>query len=136
MSKNVTLTGGIEITKLICVRTTRKGKNGQDIDGFFIPKDLNHFEEIVKKEDGKEVPTGRFKLNVRVIYTPEADEKYGQNGFIAKSLPSEIYKANKEDKEFLSKSQPILGNIKDWANQSVDDMPPPPEAGEDDDLPW
>lgn len=136
MSQDKFLTGSIELTKLICVKTVRKGKDGNDVHGLFIPFDLNHLEEIVKKEEGKpDTGTGRYVLNVRVNYKPEADT-YGQNGFIAKSLPSEIYKANKEDKEFLNKSQPILGNIKEWSNQRADDMPPPPESGEDDTLPF
>lgn len=134
MSQDKFLTGSVELTKLICVKTTRKGKDGKDVVGLFIPLELNHIEEIVKKEEGKEdVATGRYILNVRVNYKPEPNT-YGQNGFIAKSLPTEIYKANKEDKEFLNKNQPILGNIKEWT--SIDNTEPPVTVDEDDSLPF
>lgn len=131
------LTGSVELTKLVCVKTTRKGKDGQDVSGLFIPTDLNHLEEIVKKDDKGNIieRTGRYILNVNVVVREETDT-YGQNGFIAKSLPTEIYKEKKEDKEWLNKNQPILGNIKDWSIGRNDDVPPPVEVSEQDDLPF
>lgn len=136
MSQDKFLTGSIEITKLICVKTTRKGKDGKDVEGLFIPLDINHIEEIIKKEEGKpDASTGRYILNVRVNYRPETDT-YGQNGFIAKSLPSDVYKENKDNKDFLNKNQPILGNLKDWSQGRNDDVPPPPVIDESSDLPF
>lgn len=131
------LTGSVELTKLVCVKTTRKGKDGQDVAGLFIPIDLNHLEEIVKKDDKGNVTerTGRYILNVNVVVREETDT-YGQNGFIAKSLPTEIYKEKKEDKEWLNKNQPIIGNIKDWSIGRNDDVPPPVEVGEDEEVPF
>lgn len=131
------LTGSVELTKLICVKTTRKGQGGNDVVGLFIPLDINHLEEIVKKDDQGNITerTGRYILNVNVVVREETDT-YGQNGFIAKSLPTEIYKEKKEDKEWLNKNQPILGNIKDWSVGRNDDVPPPIEVGEDEDVPF
>lgn len=137
MSQDKFLTGSIELTKLVCVNTTRKSKDGlTDVPGLFIPFDLNHIEEIIKKEEGKpDASTGRYILNVRVVCRTETDN-YGQNGFIAKSLPSDIYKENKDNKDFLNKNQPILGNLKDWSQGRNDDTPPPPVVGEDDEVPF
>ena len=118
------LTGSIELTKLVSVITTRKGKTG-DVKGIFIPIDHNHLTE----------KDGRVFMDIRMIVRDEKD-KYDQNGFISKGIPKEVYQENKDDKEKLKELQPILGNVKDWSAPSGGSSEPAPEVSEDEDLPF
>ena len=114
-----TLSGSIALSKLKHVKMTCKGKNGP-VDGIFIPFEANKLVIIEKTlEDGKK-ETQVF-MPCRVIYKEEQDSK-GQNGFIAKSLSTEDYKALKtdEEKEAAREIQPILGSIKDFTSGGGD----------------
>lgn len=117
------LTGSIDLTKYKSVILTQKGKSGM-IKGVFIPLEANHLEE----------KDGRVFSNIRLIVRDEQD-KYGQNGFISKGIPKEVYQANKDDKEALKELQPILGNIKDWSSGTTQSEPVQ-EVSEDSELPF
>lgn len=122
---NKTLTGSIALTKFknATILEKKSSKTGQMIRGVFIPIDFNHLTE---KE-------GAVYSDIRVVIREEQDQ-YGQNGFISKALPTDVYKANKDQSDFLKDNQPILGNIKDWSSQGG--VEATPVVSEDDDLPF
>lgn len=121
---NRTLTGSVALTKLPqAAIVSQKGKSGQ-IRGVFLPIDGNN---LVEKD-------GAVYMDVRIIIRPEKDQ-YDQDGFITKSLPSQVYKDNKDDKDFLNANQPILGNVREWAS-NPSNTPPVTEVTEDDELPF
>jgi hypothetical protein len=100
MTKN--LNGSINLAKLSHVRmTTKKGAKC-----LLIPIEANLLEED---------ENGNVYMPIRVRYEPEGD-KYGQNGFIAKSTPSKLYKEMDDAaKEAAKAKNPILGSIKDFS---------------------
>lgn len=111
------LSGQIALNRLVHVKMEVKGKTGM-VKGMFIPFEANALE--MRTYDTKDGKVTDISMPIRVIYRPEQDDKK-QNGFIAKSIPSDIYKAKKDDdnfEEFQKAMQPILGNIKDWANEA------------------
>lgn len=111
------LSGQIALNRLVHVKMEVKGKTGM-VKGMFIPFEANALEmNEYETQNGKVVDV---VMPVRVIYRPEQDDKK-QNGFIAKSIPSAIYKAKKDEDnfdEFQKSMQPILGNIKDWSAEA------------------
>lgn len=119
------MTGSIALTKLVHVM--KKAKSGQMC--MVIPVDDNYLE---KDKDGN------YYIPIRVNYMPEGD-KFNQNGFIAKSIPSKVYKAaDDKKKEEFKEHTPILGSIKDWSADNT-----PNAVGQalgpdddDDDLPF
>lgn len=122
-------TGSIALSKLEHVRMKMKGKKGK-VDCIVIPIDKNF---LTKGDEGA------VYLNLRLRTTADQD-KYGQNGFIAHSADSKMYKEAKDkDKEKMS-SLPILGNIKNWdsgsASSSNDAGGSKGEIDETDDLPF
>ena len=141
-----TLVGSIALDRLIHVKMEKKGKSGM-VKGLFIPLEANKLEE--HSYDSQNGKVNEIQLPVRVIVKDEQD-KYGQNGFIAKAIGSKTYKAasDEEKKAFgdskneeTKKLTPILGNVKDFSsggapqkNQSnaVSDE----TFSEDDDLPF
>ena len=132
---NQRLSGSLALTKLIHVKMTKKGKDGQEVLGLFIPIDANM------------LVTGAEKDGVTPIYMPvnvhikaETDDK-GQNGFIAKTIDSKTYKAlTDEQKEDSKRLSPILGSVKDWGASSAEDNSGDQNSGatvdEHDDLPF
>lgn len=122
---NRNLSGGIALTKLPqAVIKELKGKSGQ-IRGIFLPIDGNH---LVEKD-------GSVYMDIRVVIREEED-KYGQIGFVAKAVPSSVYKGLKDDKDKLNAAQPILGNLKDFSGGGQSNTDPAPVVGEDEDLPF
>jgi len=120
---NRNLNGSIALTKLPqSVILENKGKSGI-VRGIFLPIDGNHLTE----------KDGAVYMDVRVTVREETDQ-YGQNGFISKGLPSEVYKSLKETPDALKAAQPILGNIKDFSLQS--NSAPVATVDDDDDLPF
>lgn len=115
MSKK-TLSGSIALTKLKHIRMNGKGKGGKVIPGIFIPIEANKLIEGKPAEDGSVA----VYIPIRVLYNEEQD-KNGQNGFIAKSVSTDEYKAAKTDaeKEALKEYQPILGNVKEFTQNST-----------------
>jgi hypothetical protein len=120
---NRNLNGSIALTKLPqSVILEKKGKSGI-IRGIFLPIDGNHLTE----------KDGAVYMDVRVTVREETDQ-YGQNGFISKGLPSEVYKSLKDTPDALKAAQPILGNIKDFSLQN--NSAPVATVDDDDDLPF
>lgn len=112
MSKK-TLSGSLALTKLKHVRMNGKGKGGKVVEGLFIPIEANKLIVGKPAEDGSVA----VYIPIRILYNSEED-KNGQNGFVAKSVSTDVYKAATTDaeKEALKEFQPILGNIKDFSN--------------------
>jgi hypothetical protein len=122
MSK--TLNGSLNLAKLIHVRmTTKKGA-----ECILIPIADN----LLEKDEN-----GNIYMAVRVNYVPEGDQ-YGQNGFIAKSTPSKLYKEMSDaDKEKAKEKNPILGSIKDFSGtQQPTGAAVNKTVTEDDDIPF
>jgi|SRR5690606_7517316 len=120
---NRNLTGSIALTKLPqSIILEKKGKSGI-VRGIFLPIEGNHLTE----------KDGAVYMDLRVTIRPEEDQ-YGQHGFISKSIPTDVYKANKGDNEKLNSMQPILGNVKDWSGSG--NTEPVETVSDDDDLPF
>lgn len=120
---NRNLNGSIALTKLAqSVILEKKGKSGI-VRGIFLPIDGNHLTE----------KDGAVYMDVRVTVREETDQ-YGQNGFISKGLPSDVYKSLKDTPDALKAAQPILGNIKDFSMQA--NSAPVATVEDDDDLPF
>lgn len=133
-----TLNGTIALDRLIAVKMTKKGKDGNPVEGLFIPIKKNLLE----------VNDYGIQMPVRIIYKPEADDK-GQNGFITKSIGSTTFKSasteqqnawkdyNNQDTKAMT---PILGNIKDFSSggsQAVSQVAKAaPIDADEDDLPF
>lgn len=132
-----TLVGSIALDRMISVKMTKKGKDGQPVEGIFIPIEKNKLE----------VNDYGIQLPVRVIYKEETDDK-GQNGFISKSIGSTTFKNASEeqkaqwknyDNEETKALTPILGNIKDFgaSTQSTSEVAKAePIDADEDDLPF
>jgi len=100
MSK--TLNGSLNLAKLIHVRM----KTAKGAECLLIPI----AENLLEQDEN-----GNVYMAIRVNYEADGD-KYGQNGFIAKSTPSKLYKEMSEaDKEKAKEKSPILGSIKDFS---------------------
>lgn len=140
-----TLVGSIALDRLIHVKMEKKGKSGM-VKGLFIPLEANKLEE--HSYDSQNGKVNEIQLPVRVIVKDEQD-KYGQNGFIAKAIGSKTYKAasDEEKKAFgdssneeTKKLTPILGNVKDFssggARQDQSNAASEETFGENDDLPF
>ncbi len=122
MSKR-TLNGSVALTKLPqAVIIEKKGKSGI-IKGVFLPIEGNSMTE----------KDGVVYMDVRVVLHAEED-KYGNHGFIAKAVPSSVYKEKKDDSEFMDSQQPILGNVKDFSFAS--NSAPVETFEENDELPF
>lgn len=139
-----TLNGTIALDRLAHVVMIKKGRNGQDVKGIFIPLEVNKLEEQSYQTQAGTVE--EIQLPVRIIVKDKTDDK-GQDGFITKTIGSKTYKAASEEQkkaykdfknEETKKLTPILGNIKDFSkqqtnlNQSASNAP----VDEDDDLPF
>lgn len=109
-----TLLGSIELTKFNKVFIKNfKSKDGVITPCICIPQELNNIKEFpVKDNDGKVIEgnSNRFGVELRIVINDQRDQ-YGRDGFIAQKLTKEDYEANKDNKEYLDKSQPILGNF-------------------------
>ena len=120
---NRNLNGSIALTKLPqSIIIEKQGKSGL-IRGIFLPIDGNNLTE----------KDGAVYMDVRVTVREEADQ-YGQNGFISKGIPSEVYKTLKDSPDALKAAQPILGNIKDFS--ATANTVPVATVSDDDDLPF
>lgn len=120
---NRNLNGSIALTKLPqSIIIEKQGKTGM-IRGIFLPIDGNNLTE----------KDGAVYMDVRVTVREEADQ-YGQNGFISKGIPSDVYKSLKDNPDVLKAAQPILGNIKDFS--AAANTAPVETVSDDDDLPF
>lgn len=123
------LSGSIALTKLQHVIMEKKGKSGM-VRGLFIPIGAN----LLLEKDGA------VYMSVNLVVKDEQDQ-YRQNGFIAKTTESSVWKGLDEaGKEKAKELSPILGNIKDWSSGgSGNDTAGAAAEGvvaEDDDLPF
>jgi hypothetical protein len=130
------LSGSLALTKLKCVRFTHKGKSGKETVGLFIPIEANYLVEGEKADDGS-IP---IYLPISLVVKDEQDQ-YKQNGFIAKTIDSRMWKAMTDEQKEESKSAtPILGSVKDWSQQSPSNQDtagtPAETFDENDDLPF
>lgn len=117
--------GSLALTKLkSAIITTKKGNRA-----ILIPIDDNF---LVEKD-------GAVYLQISALVKDEQDQ-YGQNGFISQSVSSDIYKELGKDK-VKELGLPILGNIKNFANNANDSAGATVvnnaiDPEEDDDLPF
>lgn len=129
MAKETNFSGSIALTKLVHVKRQQKGKSGM-VDVLIIPIDANYLE--VDKNGGVYIPISG-KLT-------EEEDKYGQNGFIGKRLPSDVYKSADDELKNDRSKTPILGNVKIWGsgggNTNTGQVDEGPEVDADDDLPF
>lgn len=137
-----TLLGSIELTKLNNVFIqNKKAKDGSIVECLVIPIPHNQIYEFPVKDDDGNIIEGknsnRFGFEFRAVINDEKNQ-FGRNGFLAKKLTKEEYEANKDDKEFLKKNQPILGNfIKlGQVNPDAPGAEIPTMDEDDDDLPF
>lgn len=141
--RNQILSGQISLTRMTHVIMEKKGKGGKKVRGLFIPIEKNLLEEIEYETKDK----GKVKevvIPVSIVVKPETDDR-GQDGFIGKNVPNEIYKnASDKEKEDFKQYTPILGNLKDWSRGGGSSAPQVSDAGggevfdadSDDDLPF
>jgi hypothetical protein len=142
MADNQKLTGQVSLTRLTHVIMEKKGKTGM-VKGLFIPIDVNALETVeYTDKDGKKIT--EIVIPVSLVIKPETDAR-GQDGFIGKNIPTEMYKkATDAEKEEFKKITPILGNLKDWGRGGGSSAPKQADAGggevfnadSDDDLPF
>lgn len=129
MAKETSFSGSIALTKLVHVKRQQKGKSGM-VDVLIIPIDANYLEQ--DKNGGVYIPISG-KLT-------EEEDKYGQNGFIGKRLPSDVYKSADEELKNDRSKTPIIGNMKIWGsgggNTNTGQIDEAPEVDADDDLPF
>lgn len=119
-----TLNGSLALTKLPQSAIIEKqGKSGI-IRGVFLPIDGNSLTE----------KDGAVYMDIRVVLSGEKD-KYDNDGFVAKSLPTEVYKAKKDDQAWRDANQPILGNVRDFTGGS-NNSTPVQEFDDTDELPF
>ncbi|MES2287281.1 MAG: hypothetical protein V4547_16435 [Bacteroidota bacterium] len=130
------LSGSLALTKLQHVILEKKGKTGM-IKGLFIPIEANMLV-VGKEKDG----VSPIYMPVNLQINDEQNE-HGQNGFIAKTIDSKVWKEmTPEQKEDSKKLSPILGNVKDWGSGGGDDAAGDAGGGtvfneeEHDDLPF
>lgn len=118
------LSGSIALSKVKHVLMEVKGKPAEDgsermVKGMFVPFEANKLDIIEKEielEGGKKGVEIQVYMPVRVVVKDEED-KYGQHGFISKSLSTKEYKALGEGdaaKKLAESFTPILGNMKEW----------------------
>jgi len=95
--------GSIALTKLVSVKMTKNGKDGNPVKGIFIPYEKNY---ITVKDNAA-------YLNVNVVLH-ETPDQYKNDGFISQKLDTEKYKElGKEAANALK--LPILGNVRNFA---------------------
>jgi hypothetical protein len=132
--------GSIALTKLKHVKMMGKSKNGP-VEGIFIPIELNYVTKgkLQKDDQGNDIPNSEpLYLSIDVIVFNERSDR-GQDGMLAQKLDTKTYKEIGKEKAQELKL-PILGNIKNFANEQPDDVSG--DAGSakqftpDDDLPF
>lgn len=111
-TENRRFLGSIALTKLVHVKMTKKGKDGNPVDGIFIPFKQNDMVLGEVKED----KTQAVYMPFTVVLKPTRDDK-GQDGFITKAIDSKTFKAFTDaEKEESKKRTPILGSFKDFSS--------------------
>ena len=99
-----TLTGSIDLTKLVHKKTKLEGKKGKKVKGVFIPFDANFIEVH---------DNGSLYVGVRVQVKDGPDE-YNHHAFIGHSVTSQVYKDASDKEREKMKNTNILGNLRDF----------------------
>ena len=114
--------GKINLSKLVSVITTRKGKDGKEIEGIFIPIANNH---LFKSDKGN--------VYLDIIAFDLKDTSQGDTHLVKQSLPKDVREAMPDEEQ---KAQPIIGNLKTNLSGGGSGEEAAVEAGPDDDLPF
>lgn len=138
--KDQWLNGNLALSKLIHVRMKKKNKEGVEIEGLFIPIELNKLvESTFDTQNGK---ITEIQMPISVLVRPESDSK-GQDGFVAKRISNDLRKASTPEQlaDYKATVEPILGNLKDFSrggsqNVSTGDANNGKTVDENDDLPF
>lgn len=91
------IVGKINLAKLTHVITKKKNKAGDEIEGIFIPIEMNH---LFKSDKGN--------VFLDMVAFDAVNEEYKQTHAIKQSLPKEIYEAMSEDER---KATPFIGHL-------------------------
>lgn len=116
------ITGKINLTKLVSVLTTRKGKDGNEVEGIFIPIENNH---LFKSEKGNVY----LDISAWAIKEPEEGK---DTHLVKQSLPKEYFQSLSDEEK---KEIPIIGNLKVWGSRGNFEEEVEVVDG-DDDLPF
>lgn len=109
MAIKQSLSGSLVLTKLKHVLMTKKGKDGQPVEGIFIPIEVN---KLLKKEKA-------VYMNCSVAIKDEPDQ-YDQIAFM-QQRSSKPWKDMSDEEKEESKQLPYLGNFRDFQYSSNDD---------------
>ncbi len=115
------ITGKLNLTSLVSVLTSRKGKDGKMIEGVFIPIDKNH---LFKSDKGN--------VYLDLIAFELKEKKHDDTHLVKVSLPKDVREGMSQDEQ---NAQPIIGNLRVWdgaggQEETVEHL------GDDDDLPF
>ena len=110
------LSGSINLQKLIHVKTQLKGRDGNMVDVLILPI----------KENGFYVGEKSINMNFEIVQHDGPDQ-YGNDGFISKRTPYKtLYGKDAvwndltdEQKQKVNDLSPILGNFRDFSNDST-----------------
>lgn len=110
------LSGSMNLQKLVHVKTQMKGRDGNMVDVLILPI----------KENGFYVGEKSINMNFDAVIN-EAPDQYGNDGFISKRTPYKTLYGNDavwneltdEQKQKVNDLSPILGNFKDFSNDSA-----------------
>jgi len=118
------IVGKINLAKFMHVITKKKNKAGEEIEGIFIPIEMNH---LFKSDKGN--------IFLDLVAFDAVNEEYKQTHAIKQSLPREVYDAMSEDER---KSTPFIGHLNakpgggegepntmndDFTDEGEDDLP-------------
>lgn len=127
------LSGSMNLQKLVHVKTQMKGRDGNMVDVLILPI----------KENGFYVGEKSINMNFDAVIN-EATDQYGNDGFISKRTPYKtLYGKDAvwndltdEQKQKVNDLSPILGNFKDFSNDSVGAVTPESFDLQPGDLPF
>jgi len=115
--------GKINLSKLVSVITTRKGKDGKEIEGIFIPIENNH---LFKSKETKNVYLDLIAFELK-------DPKHDDTHLVKQSLPKDVREAMSEEEK---KEQPIIGNLNTKISGGGSGETASEEVGPEDNLPF
>lgn len=132
------ITSKINLTKLIHIRMTKKGKDGNPVEGIFIPIDKNNLKRSTKEGyNNVYLDLVAFKLK-----TPNKNDSGNivQTHLVKQSLDKETREAMSEQEK---NDQPIIGGLANYDDFTGEREDEANDAGggkvyeeEDDDLPF
>lgn len=102
MSSN--LSTKINLATLVHVRMKMKGKDGNMVDGIFIPLKKNHL--FISEKGGLYLDLNHFPIK-------NPAEGQTDTHLVKQSLPKEVLEAMTDEQK---KALPILGNTREWGS--------------------